>query len=122
MERYIEKKRERRIRDFRRMVARAYDVFKLSFEVPSPGSRTIPPVDTWEDVFVARRRAARRWAEHLKHCSRGAHGCGNHRRYWGDRTLQEKRHALAAVEQLIEEGRLDDGPGVRKVGRRRPWV
>ena len=113
MERYIEKKRERRVRDFRRMVARAYDVFKLSFEVPSPVRRTTPRVDTWEDVFCARRGAARRSAEHMTRCSKGAHGCGNPRRHWGDRTLQEKRHVLAAVEQLIEEKLLDDAPGQR---------
>lgn len=121
MEIYIEKKRERRIRDFRRMVERAGEVTRRWFDEPSPGN-TNPPLETWEDVFRARRHAARRIAIHLKYCSKGAHGCANYRRYWGDRTLQEFRQGLAAIEQLIEQERLDDAPGQRQIRRRRPWV
>ncbi|MBK7670574.1 MAG: hypothetical protein IPJ24_04140 [bacterium] len=121
MEIYIEKKRERRIRDFLRMVVRAYEVNRRWF--PAPSSRNCyPPLDTWEDVFRARHVAARRTANHLKVCSKGAHGCGNGRRHWGGRTLQEYRLALAAVEQLIEQQRLDDAPGPRRVRRRGYWV
>ena len=90
VELYIEKKRERRIRDFLRMVDRAYEVNRRWFRAPGPRN-CIPPLDTWEDVFRARRDAARRTANHLKYCSRGAHGCANGRRFWGDRTLQEYR-------------------------------
>lgn len=121
MESYIEKKRERRIRDFRRMVDRAGEVTRRWFRKPSPGN-ACPPLETWEDVFRARRHAARRTANHLKSCSKGAHGCANGRRYWGDRTLQEYRQGLAAIEQLIEQERLDDAPGQRQIRRRRPWV
>lgn len=121
MEIYIEKKRECRIRDFRRMVDRAGEVTRRWFREPSPGNAYLP-LETWEDVFRARRDAARRSANHLKFCSKGAHGCANGRRYWGDRTLQEYRLELAAIEQLIEQERLDDAPGQRKVRRRRPWV
>ena len=118
---YIEKKRERRIRDFLRMVDRAYEVNRRWF--PAPSSRNCyPPLDTWEDVFRARHAAARRTANHLKYCSKGAHGCGTGRRHWGDRTLQEYRLALAAVEQLTEQQRLDDAPGPRRARRRGYWV
>jgi len=119
-ERYAEKKRERRIRDSRRMVARAYAVVGRWWWPPQPG-RGGASCESWEDVFRLRRRAARRLADHLKFCSK-AHGCGNGRRHYGDRTWQECRKSLDAIEQLVEEGFLEDAPGQRQVRRRKPWV
>ena len=101
MERYVEKKRERRIRDFRRMIAKARLI---------TSRHGFPP----DDVIAHKR------ANNLKSCSCSL-GCGNGRRHWGDRTVQECRQSLAAIEQLIEVGRIDDGPGQRDV-MRRSWV
>ena len=119
MERYVEKKRERRIRDFQRMLARAYLVVDKRWLDLSPAG---PQGPGQRAGALARRRAtARKLANNLKRCS-CALGCGNGRRLWGDRTLQECRRSLEAIEQLIELRFLDDCDGQRNVRRRGPWV
>ena len=119
MERYVEKKRERRIRDFERMVARAYVVACRTWISPEQTIGNSPR--TWGDVRERRRFAARRLANNLKRCS-CPWGCGNGRRTWGSRTLQEYRRSLEAIEQLIELRFLDDCDGQRDIRRREPWV
>ena len=119
MERYVEKKHERRIRDYRRMVFRAYRVWKRWWARPQEPFSNSP--QTWDALFDIRWRNSRKYANHLKFCS-CSRGCGNGRRLWGDRTLQECRESLNAIDQLIYLGYLDDSPGQRQVRRRRPWV
>ena len=119
MERYAEKKRERRIRNSLRMIERAYWIMGLWWSRPQDGYVNSP--QTWEEVFSVRRSAARKHADNLKSCSCRC-GCGNGRRHWGDQTVQECRKSLAAIEQFVEAGFLDDSPGQRQIRRRRPWV
>ena len=119
MERYVEKKRERRIRDFRRMVARAYVVAGRLWTAPRTQVYGNPL--TWNEVSERRRRDARRLANNLRHCP-CCRRSGNGRRLWGDRSLQECRQALAAIEQFIELRFLDDCEGQRNVRRRGPWI
>ena len=119
MERYVEKRRERRIRDFERMVARAYVVAGIWLIGPCHGQAT--GASTWSEVLDRRRATARRLANNLRRCS-CPWGCGNGRRTWGARTLQEYRRSLEAIEQLIELRFLDDCDGQRNVRRRGPWI
>lgn len=113
MDRYLEKKRERRIRDFQRMVQRAYLVISLWRPEPNQDSCWCPR--TWDELIKSRRRQARRFADNLRVCS--CFACGNPRRHWG-RTYKEIRQFVAANEQLIDEGFVDDSPGQRD-GRRK---
>lgn len=112
MEPYKEKKRERRIRDRERMLRRAYRVAIRHWPEPDPAAYTNCPT-SWDEVYSARWAYARRFSEHLKHCSCSL-GCGNGRRIHGDPTWQEYRALLDAVEQLLEVGWL--GCRVRQVG------
>jgi hypothetical protein len=120
VERYVEKKRERRIRNSLRMIRRAYRIVGTRWW-PRPQDGYVNSPQTWEEVFPVRRSAARKLADNLKSCSCRC-GCGNGRRHWGDQTLQEYRQSLAAIEQFIEAEFLDDSPGQRQIRRRRPWV
>lgn len=120
MELYEEKKRERRRRDFRRMVKRAVARMRLHYRRPGDaGPHGV--CGTWEEVFRARSLDGRRRAENPKLCSCHWLGCGNTRATWGDRTLCEYRQALAATEQLIDACLRDDDPGRRRLKRRGPW-
>lgn len=120
MERYEEKKRERRRRDFCRMVKRAVARMQLRYRRPGDlGPRGV--CRTWDEIFRARHRDGRRSAENPKLCSCHWLGCGNTRATWGDRTLREYRQALAATEQLIETSLRDDDPGRRRLKRRGLW-
>lgn len=56
MERYVEKKRERRRRDFRRVVERSVARMRLDFKGPERLAYRNPHA-TWDDVFQARRQA-----------------------------------------------------------------
>jgi hypothetical protein len=119
MESYVEKRRERRIRDFERMVARAYIVATKTLTCLHQTSSNRP--ESRDELLERRRAAARRLANNLKRCS-CSWGCGNGRRTWGGRTLQEYRRSLEAIEQMIELRFLDDCGGQRNVRRRGPWV
>ena len=61
MEHFVEKKRERRIRDFRRMVARGYRIAKRFWTSPAPHNPHFEP-PTWADVYRRRRHHARKYA------------------------------------------------------------
>lgn len=67
---YYEKKRERRIRDKQRMKAKAKTVARISWNYADPA------------------RAVKH-ADYLAVCS--CTQCGNPRRHFGERTLQERR-------------------------------
>ncbi len=67
---YVEKKRERRIRDKRRMKAKARMVARTSWGYKDPA------------------RAVKH-ADYLAVCS--CHQCGNPRRHFGTRTMQEAK-------------------------------
>lgn len=114
MDSYVEKKRERRIRDYYRMVFRAYRVTKTWWPCPNY-SQTNGPL-TWDEVHRYRWRDAKRNANNLKRCSCSL-GCGNSRRHWGVKSRQEYRKSLDEIEQLIDLGLLDDSPGKRDVRR-----
>lgn len=119
MERYEEKKRDRRRRDFRRVVQRAVARMRRYYRRPGDaGPRGV--CSTWDEIFCARRLDGRRRAENPKLCSCHWLGCGNTRATWGDRTLREYCQALAAMEQLIETSLRDDDPA-RRLKRRGPW-
>lgn len=114
MDVYIETKRDRRIRDFRRMVRHAYRVIWIHRWLDGPDQPyMIDPPQTWSEVFGHRWRLARFGANNLK--ERSCTMCGNPRRHYGDRTRQEMKRYLADIEQFIEEGYLDDS-----VVQRRP--
>ena len=74
---YIERKRERRIRDKQRMKAKARKIGLNSAAYSDPD------------------RAAKH-ADYLAICS--CTYCGNPRRYWGSRTLQELKADLTCSE------------------------
>ena len=99
MEYYEEKKRERRIRDYRRMFRRAERASRILHGLFEPDSHAVSFPGDWDELFAARRYVAQRWANNLKRCSCSL-GCGNGRRLRGDRTLQEYRCGLAAVAGL----------------------
>ncbi len=109
MDNYVEKKRERRIRDYYRMVFRAYRVASTWWAGPDISQ-------TWDEVDRYRWRYAKRSANNLKRCSCSL-GCGNSRRQWGEKSRQEYRMSLEENEQLIDLGLLDDSPGKRDVRR-----
>ena len=118
MELYEEKKRERRRRDFRRVVERS--VARMRREISRPEDLAyLDPCATWDDVHRTRRRLGRYRAEHARQCSCSWYG--NTRRIYGDRTFREYRQALAAMEQSIESRLRDDEPGRRRLKWRGPW-
>ncbi|MBK7771999.1 MAG: hypothetical protein IPI48_16155 [bacterium] len=120
MERYEEKKRERRRRDFRRVVQRAVARMRRQFGRPGDVGPS-GACRTWDDVFRARCLEGRRRAE-IPSCARViGSAAGNTRATWGDRTRREYRQALAAMEQLIESRVRDEEPGRRRLKLRGPW-
>jgi hypothetical protein len=64
------------------------------------GQWRLGPV-TWEDVFAHRDSFAHRSYNDLARCSCGS-CCGNPRRFFGERTLQERRSDNAFEAQLAE--------------------
>ena len=56
-------------------------------------------VDTWSEVRELRARRSRS-ADHLAACSCAM--CGNPRRHWGERSLQERRAEHSDADQQID--------------------
>lgn len=102
-----------RRRQRRRMIAKAWRVVKEQY--PSPegmaacrswvpwrdfrGQWRTGPV-TWEDVFALRDHFALRHYDHLARCS--CWMCGNPRRFWGQRTFQERRAEDSFRREMAE--------------------
>lgn len=117
VEKYREKKRERRIRDRLRMIEKAkrYAARYIYWEPDNPliernrylGWMDIdrlhhPKMDTWEEVFLARETWARTHYDNIVVCS--AECCGNSRRHHKSMTVQEAREEENSRQQYEEEG------------------
>jgi hypothetical protein len=102
MERYVEKKRERRRRDLERIVERM--VVRVRRWWGRPGYFTCrgERIETWEDFHRASRAEARRAAGNLNHTHGGRYRGRNPRRLTGELKMSDIRAAHAAAEQLIE--------------------
>ena len=109
---FREPRRARRIRDRDRMRARAVSLGKRSYAAPDNAPRADRWTDLdgrervgtpdWEAVFERRRAYGWARADYLASCS--CHMCGNPRRFWNARTLQEVRAAASARSALVAEG------------------
>jgi len=108
MLRYLEPIRAKRIRNQKRMIAKARRAASLLFEQPCNQTYYIDrdginrPFATWKDVFNARDVFARRYHDHLKVCS--CWMCGNPRKYYNSPTIQECRAYESAKDQFEERG------------------
>jgi len=117
VQKYREKRRERRIRDRLRMIGKARCVARkiMFFEPDNPVEKSMwvqgwkdldnhihHKLDTWEEVFLARESWARRHYNDLRTCSCGC--CGNERRHHNSMTVQEARAEEDARQQFREIG------------------
>lgn len=105
-----ETRRERRMRDRDRMIARGQRQASVWYPRPlvEPSRFTWTDLNgderrglpTWEDVFDIRYQHGRTCADHLATCS--CWMCGNPRRWHRSVTWKEYRAALEAREQYLE--------------------
>ena len=116
VEKYREKKRERRIRNRLRMIARAKRyAATFYYEPDNPAIARMwkhewwdmnhqlhTKMDTWEEVFLARESWARMSYNNIVTCSDWC--CGSPRKHHKSMTVQEAKAEENARQQFEEEG------------------